>query len=203
MFDSIVFPGPTQRLTFAWQGHETTSSLLAWTVKLLTNAPVEQAKLRGALRAHFPSSPQTPPVEAILAANIPYLDASIEELVRKSNVIPEVVREAACDTELLGHRVPKGTTLVCSTYVAHKPFDVPDGARSATSRGNRMYGAFWQRDLDEFHPERWLRDDGSFDAKALPKLAFSVGTRQCFGKAHYPIARPHRSSHPVRLTLTS
>ncbi|KAI3397319.1 hypothetical protein diail_10976 [Diaporthe ilicicola] len=163
-------------------GHETTASLLSWTVKLLTNAPVEQGKLRAALQAHFPCSPQTPPVEAILAANIPYLDASIEELVRKSNVIPEVVREAACDTELLGHRVPKGATLVCSTYVAHKPFDVPDSARSATSRDNRTYSAFWQQDLDEFHPERWLRDDGSFDAKALPKLAFSAGTRACFGR---------------------
>lgn len=138
------------------------------------------------LRAQFPSSPQTPPAEAILAANIPYLDASIEELLRRSNVIPEVVREAACDADLLGHRVPKGATLVCSTYVGHKPFAVPDEARSVTSRANTAYGSFWQRDVDEFHPERWLRADGSFDAKALPRLAFGTGTRACFGKVPPP-----------------
>jgi hypothetical protein len=120
------------------------------------------------LRAHFPSSPQTPPVEAILAANIPYLDACTEELLRKGNVIPEIVREAACDAELLGHGVPKGATLVCSTYVAHKPFAVSDAARSPTSRANMARGAIWQPDLDDFHPERWLRADGSFDATALP-----------------------------------
>ncbi|KUI57025.1 Cytochrome P450 3A16 [Cytospora mali] len=167
-------------------GHETTATLLAWMAKILTNAPVEQAKLRDALRAYFPSSPKTPPVEAILAADIPYLDASIEELVRVGNIIPEVVREASCDTELLGRRIPKGATVVCSTYVAHKPFDektVPESARSANSRVNKMgYGAIWQQDMDEYHPERWMRDDGSFDAKAVPKLAFSAGPRGCFGR---------------------
>jgi hypothetical protein len=186
-------------LTYSQQGHETTASLLSWTVKLLTNAPVEQARLRDALRAHFPSSPQTPPVEAILAANIPYLDASIEELLRKSNVIPEIVREAACDAELLGHRVPKGATLVCSTYVAHKPFAVPDAMRSVSSRADTAYGTFWQTDMNEFHPERWLRADGSFDAKALPRLAFGTGARACFGKDH---SFSHFSSLPSEIKFS-
>lgn len=105
-------------------------------------------------------------------------------------MIPEVVREAACNADLLGHRVPKGATLVCSTYVGHKPFAVPDEARSATSRANTAYGTFWQPDMDEFHPERWLRADGSFDAKALPRLAFGAGTRACFGRS--------RPSQPLR-----
>ncbi|KAK7743782.1 hypothetical protein SLS53_003801 [Cytospora paraplurivora] len=167
-------------------GHETTATLLAWMAKILTNAPAEQTKLRDALRAHFPASPKTPPVEAILTADIPYLDASIEELVRVGNIIPEVVREASCDTELLGKRIPKGAMIVCSTYVAHKPFDentIPESARSVNSRLNKGgYGAIWQQDMDEYHPERWMRGDGSFDAKAVPKLAFSAGPRGCFGR---------------------
>lgn len=64
-------------LTCTRQGHEAIASLLSWAVKLVTNAPAEQ-KLCDALRVHFPSSPQTPPVEVILAANIPYFDASIK-----------------------------------------------------------------------------------------------------------------------------
>ncbi|KAK7742831.1 hypothetical protein SLS63_000398 [Diaporthe eres] len=66
------------------------------------------------------------PFEAILAANTPYLDASIEGLLHKSNVISEVVHEAACDAGLLVPPVPKGATPVRTTYVGHKPFAVPD-----------------------------------------------------------------------------
>lgn len=169
------------------QGHETTATLLAWMAKILTTNQAEQTKLRDALRAHFPSTPQTLDAQAILAADIPYLDASIEELIRVGHVFPEIVRAAACDTELLGHRIPKGATVVCSTYVGHQPFGldvVPEEVRSENSRANKgKYGAFWQADVDRYHPERWLRQDGSFDAKALPKLAFSLGTRACFGES--------------------
>lgn len=70
--------------------------------------------------------------------------------------------------------MPKDTTLVCCTYVAHKPFDVPDGAWSATSTEKRAHGALWQQDMDDFHSERWLRDDGTFDAKALPRLGLKI-----------------------------
>lgn len=168
------------------QGHETTATLLAWMPKILTNNQAEQTKLRDALRTHFPADPKTPDVRAILAADIPYLDASIEELVRVGNIIPEVVREASVDTELLGHRIPKGATVVCSTYVAHKAFNedvVPEEVRSDNSKMNKGgYRAYWEADMAEYHPERWMRDDGSFDAKAVPKLAFSAGPRGCFGE---------------------
>lgn len=172
------------------QGHETTATLLAWMAKILTQNQAEQANLRDALRAHFPPTPKDPDVQAILAADIPYLDASVEELVRVGNIIPEVVREASCDTELLGHRIPKGATIVCSTYVAHKPYGedvVPEETRSDNSKMNKGgYRAYWEADMSEYHPERWLRGDGSFDAKAVPKLAFSAGPRGCFGE--FPLA---------------
>lgn len=168
------------------QGHETTATLLAWMAKILTNNQAEQTKLRDALRTHFSEDPRTPDVQAILVADIPYLDASIEELVRVGNIIPEVVRETSVDTELLGHRIPKGATVVCSTYVAHKAFSedvVPEEVRSDNSKMNKGgYRAYWEADMAEYHPERWMRDDGSFDAKAVPKLAFSAGPRGCFGE---------------------
>lgn len=168
------------------QGHETTASLLAWTSKTLTNAPIEQSKLRSALRAQF-SSESAPSAHDILAADIPYLDASIEELVRVANIVPELVRETSCDTELLGHVIPKGATVVSSLYVGNKPFTseiVPDEVRSENSRNNKgNFKSFWQSDMGEYHPERWLMDDGAFDAKALPRLAFSTGPRPCSGES--------------------
>ncbi|CAN8100081.1 unnamed protein product [Discula destructiva] len=172
-------------LLLLMSGHETTASLLAWTAKILTNAPTEQTKLRSALHAHFPK-PGTPSPGDILAADIPYLDASIEELVRIANIVPELVRETSRDTEVLGHRIPKGTTVVSSLYVGNKPFPpdiVPNEVRSENSRNNKgEFKSFWQEDIDEYRPERWLMDDGTFDAKALPRLAFSTGPRPCSGR---------------------
>lgn len=154
--------------------------------KILTNNQAEQTKLRDALRAHFPPSPRDPDAKAIVAADVPYLDASVEELVRVGNIIPEVVREATADAELLGYLIPKGATVVCSTYVAHQPFGedvIPEEARSDSSRANKGgCRTYWQADMDGYHPERWLREDGSFDAKAVPRLAFSAGPRGCFGE---------------------
>lgn len=176
----------TDTPSFGIQGHETTASLLAWTSKILTNAPVEQTKLRSALRSHF-SSPGTPSTKDILAADISYLDASIEELIRLANIVPDLVRQTTCDTELLGHSIPKGATVVSSLYVGNKLFPsdvVPDEVRSENSRNNKGgFKSFWQSDMDEYHPERWLLDDGTFDAKALPRLAFSTGPRPCSGES--------------------
>jgi hypothetical protein len=35
----------------------------------------------------------------------------------------------------------------------------------------------------QFDPDRWLREDGSFDPNAGPSLPFSLGQRGCFGKS--------------------
>lgn len=94
-------------------------------VKILTNAPrrADQAPRRPTGLLPRPSQ-EPPPVEAILGADIPYLDASIEELVRVGNINPpEVVREASVRHGAPGPaHIPEGATVVCSTYVAHKPF---------------------------------------------------------------------------------
>lgn len=185
----------TDTSSFGIQGHETTASLLAWTSKILTNAPVEQTKLRSALHSHF-SSPGTPSAKDILAVDIPYLDASIEELIRLANIVPDLVRQTTCDTDLLGHFIPKGATVVSSLYVGNKPFPsdvVPDEVRSENSRSNKGgFKSFWQSDMDEYRPERWLLDNGTFDAKALPRLAFSTGPRPCSGESAPMLDQHHK-----------
>jgi len=40
-----------------------------------------------------------------------------------------------------------------------------------------------------YDPERWLREDGSFDPNAGPSLPFSLGQRGCFGKS-LAVSRP-------------
>lgn len=87
--------------------------------------------------------------------------------------------------------------MVSSLYVGNKPFPsdvVPDEVRGENSRNNKGgFKSFWQSDMDEYHPERWLLDDGTFDAKALPRLAFSTGPRPCSGESPAMLDQHHKA----------
>lgn len=106
-----------------------------------------------------------------------------------------VSKETLCDMEILGHFVPKGTMIVfCLTgpTFQQKGMPVAESLRSETSQKRRTDGlGDWGESKypsNEFWPERWLRpsDDEKggevFDSQAGPFLAFSSGTRACWGK---------------------
>jgi cytochrome P450 len=151
-----------------------------------------QNKLRGVIKAAFPdaiSESRQPTAKEIIGANVPYLEAVMEECMRYSSLTPIVAREAIVDTVLLGHRIPKGTSLyICSTGPGYqtKPVHVNDSARSETSRTKHWGGEWDPNDLHTFNPERWLKMDGDgevvYDAQAGPFLTFSLGPRGCFGR---------------------
>ncbi|RYO89312.1 hypothetical protein DL764_008606 [Monosporascus ibericus] len=149
-------------------GHDTTSTAFQWGLKHLTVHQCAQKKLRDSLRAAYAKAfdaGRQPSVADITKTSVPYLDAVIEEVLRLSAPVRQLVREAMVDTTLLGHRVPKGTTT-----------DSWDHA-----------------DPQAFVPERWLKktvvDDGAaeaeahhYDAQAGPFLSFGTGIRGCFGR---------------------
>lgn len=151
-----------------------------------------QFKLRQALQLAFPSAtttPSSPPsVSDILSADIPYLDATIEEINRHANTVPLLVRVATVDTDILGYNIPKGATVMCNAQFMAKPQEVEEKVRSKSCRvaGEKRGRRFRIEDLQAFLPERWLvRDDDNgrevFDGSALTRLAFSLGPRGCFG----------------------
>jgi cytochrome P450 len=168
------------------QGHDTTATTLSWAVKFLTNNQEAQKKLQEELHQTFPEcTPNSPPtVHGILSADIPYLDACLEEVQRVANIVPRLVRIATVDTEVLGYHIPKGAHVMCNTYVAEPPFEIPESIRSKKSQESRgTVRSVWHRDnMQDFYPERWLDKRGKFDGNALPKLAFSSGPRACFGR---------------------
>lgn len=106
--------------------------------------------------------------------------------------VPTIIRQAECDTELLGHRIPQGAaaifTLEGESFVYDKEFDIAEGSRSATSRAakERWPQPWPAQDKRKFIPERWLvrNEDGDevFDPRAGPNLPFSVGARGCYGQ---------------------
>lgn len=99
-------------LTAHLTGYDTTLATSQWLVKLITLNPRVQEKLRSHLRAafaHHVENGTMPTAAEIAATEMPYLDATVEEVARLSDTTGAQVRVALKDTEVLGHYIPKGT----------------------------------------------------------------------------------------------
>lgn len=135
----------------------------------------------------------------ITRTQVPYLEAVIEEILRLSGPVSAAARSTTTDTVIMGHAVPKGTTVFMAIYgpgITLPSVPVPQQAAAvAADKEHKEEAApysFTARDNwddmdpEKFMPERWLRkdDDGKvvYDAQAGPMLAFSLGLRGCFGR---------------------
>ncbi|KAI1810386.1 cytochrome P450 [Poronia punctata] len=182
-------------------GHDTTSTALAWMIKNMADYPAIQTNLRTALQKAYPSNHHhhQPTASEICKTPIPYLDAVLEESFRFNSPIPVTVREAVTDTQILGHVVPAGTAVFFvsdgPSYQSPSiplPLPLPNSttAEKSTTSTN-THGEWDPQDMHLFKPERWLKTpppsnpegkEETFDPKAGPLLAFSLGPRMCFGK---------------------
>ncbi|KAE8384251.1 putative cytochrome P450 oxidoreductase [Aspergillus alliaceus] len=167
-------------------GHETKAVLLSWSVKFLIANPEKQEKLRKALVDALPkgSNGEQPSVKAIMSTSIPYLEAYMEESIRAANTSPRLVRTTTTDTQVLGYSIPKGVTVILNPYIGTQPLDIPEHLRSETSRNSKgNFESYWDvNGMDDFQPERWLAEDGSFNPRQFPRLGFSAGPRMCYGR---------------------
>ncbi|WQF87933.1 Putative cytochrome P450, Wax synthase domain, cytochrome P450 superfamily [Colletotrichum destructivum] len=190
-------------------GHETSASILSWTVKFLADNQKHQDTLRKHIQAVYANAflERRPPNEVELTKmSAPYLDAFLEEVLRLARTASILTRQAIADTTILGHFVPKGTNLFLFTQGASyvKPaLDVDENSRSKTSQGARMVREWPVNDVGEFRPERWLVSRSGkevldeellhstqdwalfgfeFNPQAGPMLTFGGGPRGCFGK---------------------
>ncbi|WYZ35700.1 hypothetical protein EsH8_X_000347 [Colletotrichum jinshuiense] len=181
---------------FMMAGHDTTATAVAWGVKYLADNPISQSRLRTILRAEFPQcakEKRSPTYQELSKAQIPYLDAVVEEVLRHANPIAFVVRQALQETTVLGRHIPKGTNVF---LMANGPgylepnMAIEDTIRSSGARrsqGKGLTGIWDDDDITSFRPERWLKtnsntDSETFDPMSGPTLAFGLGPRGCFGK---------------------
>ena len=186
---------------FLLAGYETTAVALSWGVKLFAKHPDVQSRAREHLRAAFGENKQ-PTVQEILNSHMPYLDALIAEILRCSNMVGGVMRQAQCDTSVLGYPVPKGTLMVMSYGPAYlHDGESPQGEDSKRSQSSKQFGGArgqkytWPIEgRKDFRPERWLRtqttkntqgeevEEQVCDEHAGPSTPFSMGPRGCFGR---------------------
>lgn len=175
---------------FIVAGHDTTSTTICWAVKFLADYQAIQLRLRNDLKGSFPAAKEQgriPTAKEITDTPIPYLEATMEEILRVGNTIPMVDRETLQATTLLGHHVPKGTQVLflnTGPSMLTPALDVDHSRRSLQARQAKTR-TWADEDIGLFRPERWLaEEDGKqvFDGQAGPTMPFSLGIRGCFGR---------------------
>lgn len=157
-------------VVFLLAGSETTGSAEIFMTMMLVNHPDKYTKLREEIDAFYPAKDAEIDVEHY--SKMRYLQACVNETMR---LYPAMAsgspREVLQETEILGYRIPQGTTVFPTTTVVHRD------------------GNIWD-EPDQFIPERWLEKEGMLEAKDLPYYPFSAGSRVCIGK-HFAIQEIH------------
>lgn len=146
--------------TFFLAGHETTSSLLTWTVMLLAISPEWQERAREEVMNLFGTSP--PGAEALNQMKI--VGMILNETLRLYPPVTAIAREASFNVKLGNISIPQGTSLL----VPILPLQVDP--------------TLWGPDTEEFNPQRFA--DGVSKACKHPSAfqPFSVGPRNCVGQ---------------------
>lgn len=152
-------------MTFLAAGHETTATSLTWAAYLLSKHPEVQIKLRQEIREHIPKLDGQ--VDDILIDNMPYLNAVVQEVLRVYGPVPMTLREAAVNTSILGHYIPKGTVVLLAPWAVNYSKEL------------------WGPDADEFNPDRWMKPGQANSGGATSNYAFLTflhGPRSCIGQ---------------------
>ncbi|KAL7904529.1 cytochrome P450 [Trichoderma velutinum] len=178
-------------------GHDTTAATMSWWVKYMSENQLVQSRLCNDLRQGCSNAyrdSRQPSVEEIYSIMVPYLDAVIEETLRRASVATLIVRTSTRDTQICGYNIPKGVDVMLSLTgpsLTEPAIRTPRTTRnSSTKQRTRDQIPYWGDDITQFKPERWLKmvknADGTevekFYQKAGPSLSFSSGPRQCSGK---------------------
>ncbi|MER7669935.1 cytochrome P450 [Kitasatospora sp. NPDC096128] len=146
-----------QVVTFLLAGMETTAATLSWAWTLLAANPAVRARLHTELDTVLDGRPAC---HQDLPA-LPLTARIISETLRLYPPAWILSRTAATDTELGGHPLPAGATILYSPYLLHRRADLFPCP-------------------DRFDPDRWLTT-----ARPTPGVytPFGLGARRCIGDA--------------------
>lgn len=152
---------------------EMVSNQLAWGIHALSDPKYQavQDKLRSEIRKQFPRIPATVTLADI--KTIPYLMATVNEIIRYYPSVADRGRVCNADSVLVGQAIKKGTFLTWPIWAVNRSTEL------------------WGDDADVFRPERWAanefdEEEGAGESKqdAYSFMTFGQGTRQCPGQ-HY------------------
>jgi cytochrome P450 len=137
-------------------GHETTATALAWAVERILANPRVYERLRAEVRGVAGEGDPDPEKLAAL----PYLDATVKEVLRLRPVLPLVGRILKEPFTIGGYDLPAGSAVAPCIYLAQRDPDV-------------------YPEPDEFRPERFV----GVQPDPYSWLPFGGGVRRCVGAA--------------------
>ncbi|MEU8438281.1 cytochrome P450 [Streptomyces sp. NPDC029216] len=147
-----------QVLIFLLAGHETTATSLAFALHLLARHPEEQARAREEVRRVL--GDRTP--EAADLDRLPYLTRVLKEAMRLYPAAPVMGRQSVAASEIDGHAIPAGSTVILAPWVTHR------------------HPRYWS-DPERFDPDRFTPEAEA----GRPRYAwfpFGGGPRACIGQ---------------------
>uniref|UniRef100_A0A182SMX1 Cytochrome P450 n=1 Tax=Anopheles maculatus TaxID=74869 RepID=A0A182SMX1_9DIPT len=150
--------------TFMFEGHDTTTSGIAFTFYQLAKHPEIQERLYQEIQDVLGADFRTVPLTYSTLQNFPYLDMVVKESLRLLPPVSFIGRRLVEDIEINGVTVPAGTDFTIPIYVIHRnPAIYPDPER--------------------FDPERFSESNtqrrGPYDY-----IPFSIGSRNCIGQRY-------------------
>ena len=145
--------------TFMFEGHDTTTSGICWTLYCLAKYPEHQTKVREEVRNLLMGRDW---LEYDDLKELKYTHWCIKEAMRLYPPVFQVYRWSSEDIELDGHIIPRNTQLGLFTYIIHHNPDV------------------WENP-EEFDPLRFhpSNAEGRHPYAYIP---FSAGPRNCIGQ---------------------
>jgi cytochrome P450 len=144
--------------TLILAGHETTATLLSWTIMLLAHHPAVARRLEQevdrVLGDRLPTLDDLP--------RLPYTEMVVREALRLYPPVWAMSRRALSDYRAGPYLLPAGSVVIVSPAVTHRD-------------------PRWYPDPDRFDPERWAPEAMATRPK-FSFFPFGGGSRQCLGE---------------------
>ncbi|MEJ2516859.1 MAG: cytochrome P450 [Methyloceanibacter sp.] len=144
---------------YLWAGTETTALTLAWSLYLLSQHPEAMERVRE--EAHRVCGDADPTWDQV--QQLSYTRMVIQETMRLYPPIWGLIRIAAGDDEIAGHKINAGDKVSVLTYIAHHS------------------PKYWE-EPEKFDPERFAPERAKKRRK-YSYLPFAAGKRACIGGA--------------------
>uniref|UniRef100_A0A0K0EVM0 Cytochrome P450 4V2 (inferred by orthology to a human protein) n=1 Tax=Strongyloides venezuelensis TaxID=75913 RepID=A0A0K0EVM0_STRVS len=146
--------------TFMFEGHDTTSSSLSWTVWCLAHNMKYQKKVIEEIDEIFGDSDRDITFEDL--SELKYLEMCIKESLRLFPPVPLFSRVVEESFTLEGHTIPEGSTVIISPLLIH--------------RNPNIF-----KDPLTFNPDNFLPENIS-QRNSYAFVPFSAGPRNCIGQ---------------------
>lgn len=147
--------------TFMFEGHDTTSAAISWTLFLLGCHPEYQDLVYQELYDIF-GDDKTRAATMTELMDMKYLECCIKEGLRLYPSVPLIARQIKEDVNLGEYIIPAGTTAMIVTYMLH--------------RNPEIYPK-----PEQFNPDRFLPQN-CYGRHPYAYIPFSAGPRNCIGQ---------------------